>query len=92
MLKISSQLFIEEFVVLFSFILKSGVYPDAWRDNIIKAIYKGGGTQDPSNYRGITVSSCFGELFSRVLFNRLNKYIEDNEPIYLEQIGFRKKV
>ena len=91
MLKISSQFFIEEFVVLFNFILKSGVYPDAWRDNIIKPIYKGGGTQDPSNYKGITVSSCFGKLFSRVLFNRLDKYIEDNELIYPEQIGFRKK-
>ena len=91
MLKISSQFFIEEFVVLFNFILKSGVYPDAWRDNIIKPIYKGGGTQDPSNYRGITVSSCFGKLFSRVLFNRLDKYIEDNKLIYPEQIGFRKK-
>ena len=90
MLTISSQFFIEEFV-LFGFILKSGVYPDAWRDNIKKPIYKGGGTQDPSNYRGITVSSCFVKLFSRVLFNRLQKYIEDNELIYPEQIGFRKK-
>ena len=34
MLKISSQFFIEEFVVLFYFILKSGVYPDAWRDDL----------------------------------------------------------
>ena len=72
MLKIASQFFIEEFVVLFNFILKSGVYPDAWRDNIIKPIYKGGGTQDPSNYRGITVSSCFGKLFSRVLIGLIN--------------------
>ena len=62
MLKISSQFFIEEFVVLFDFILKSGVYPDAWRDNIIKPIYKGRGTQEPSNYRGVTISSCFGKL------------------------------
>ena len=87
-LKISSQFFIEEFVVLFNFIMKSEVYPDIWRDNIIKPIYKGGGTQDPSNYRVITVSICFGKLFSRVLFNRLDKYIEGNELIYPEQSWF----
>ena len=29
--------------------------------------------------------------FLVVLFNRLDKYIEDNELIYPEQIGFRKK-
>ena len=39
MLKISSQFFIEEFVVLFNFILKSGVHLD-WRDNIINKIQK----------------------------------------------------
>ena len=47
--------------------------------------------QDPSNYRGIAVSSCFSKLFSWVFFNRLDKYIEDNELIYSEQIGVRKK-
>ena len=91
MLKISTQFFMQEYVDLFNFILKSGFYPDVWRDNIIKPIYKGGGTLDPSNYRGIAVSSCFGKLFSRLLFNRLDKYIEENELIYPEQIGFRKK-
>ena len=92
MLKIFPQFFIEEFVVLFNFILKSGVYPDAWRDNIINPSYKGGWvrTQD-SNYRGITVSSCFGKLFSRILFNGIDKFIEGNELIYPEQIRFRKK-
>lgn len=87
--KFLRSFFVEEFVALFNCILKSGIYPDVWRDNIIKPLYKGGGTQDPSNYRGITISSCFGKLFSRVLYNRLDKYIEDNELIHPEQIGFR---
>ena len=74
-------------------IIQPCLVSDAQRGNIIKLIYKGGGTgtQDPSNYRGITVSSCFDKLFSRVLFNRLDKHIEDNELIYPKQIGFRKK-
>ena len=131
MLKISSQLVIEEFAVLFNCILKSGADPDVWRDNIIKPIYEGGGqktpqknqfikvgglknqfikvggTQDPSKepiYKGgggggglktpqkHSGCSCFGKLLSRLLFNRLDKYIEDNELICPEQIGFRKKV
>ena len=53
-------------------------------------IYKGGGTSDPSNYRGIAISSCFSKLFSRILFNRIDSYIEDNNVIGHEQIGFRK--
>ena len=48
-------------------------------------------TQDSSNYRGITVSSCFGKLFNRIRFNRIDKYIEGNELIYPDQIRFRKR-
>ena len=59
------------------------------RDNLIKPIYKGGG--GTSNYRGITVSSCFGNLFSKVLFNRLDKCVKENELIYPEQFDFRRK-
>ena len=68
MLKTSSKFLIEEFAVLFNCLLKPGLYPEVWRDNIIKPIYKGGGggTQDPSNYTSIAVSNCFGKLFSRL--------------------------
>ena len=75
---------------MFNFILKSVLYPNIWRESIIKSIDKGGGTQDLSNYRGIAVSSCFSKLVSRILFNGLDKCIEDNEFIYPEQIGLRK--
>ena len=57
---------------------------------MIKPIYKGGGALDMNNYRGIVISSCFSKLFSRVLFNRLDKYLEDNNIIGSEQTGFRK--
>ena len=57
---------------------------------MIKPIYKGGGTSDPNNYRGIAISSCFSKMFSKVLFNRLDKYLEDNNIISSGQIGFRK--
>ena len=65
---------------MFNFILKPGFYPNIWRDNIyiIKPIYKGEGTQDPSNY-SIAVFSCFSKLFSRILFNRLD--IVNNYPM-----------
>ena len=62
-----------------------------WRENMIKPIYKGGGFIDTNNYRGIAISSCFSKLFcKKTLFNRLDKYLEDNSIIGSEQIGFRK--
>ncbi|MCU7800554.1 MAG: reverse transcriptase family protein [gamma proteobacterium symbiont of Lucinoma myriamae] len=90
MLKIAAQYLNGELSFVFNFILQKGVYPNDWRENIIKPIYKGGGTHDPGNYRGVALSSCFSKLFSKVLFNRLDTYIENNDLICAEQIGFRK--
>ena len=57
---------------------------------MIKTINKGGSTSDMNYYRGLAIFSYFSKLFSRVLFNRLDKYLEDNSIIGSEQIGFRK--
>ena len=90
MLKISCSLNVDLYVKLFNLIFKSGVYPSLWRENFIKPIFKGGCFTDPSYYRGIALSSCLGKFFSRVLFNRLEKYLEKNKIIRPEQIGFKK--
>ena len=43
---------------LFNLILLNGQFPDCWRNNLIKPLHKGGDLSDPSNYRGIVMSSC----------------------------------
>ena len=90
MLQISCYMNIDVYVKLFNLILKSGIYPTLWRKIVIKPIFKGGCFNDPSNYRGIALSSCLGNFFLKVLYNRLEKYLEGNELICREQIGFRK--
>ena len=53
-------------------------------------IYKGGGSMDTNSFRGIAASSCFSKLFCKILFDRLDKYLDDNSMIDSEQTGFRK--
>ena len=91
MLQMSVPVLSKDFLFLFNFVLQNGTSPLNWKENVIKPIYnKGGSTSDPSNYRGIAISSCLSKLFSRILFNRLDSYIEDINVIGPEQIGFRK--
>ena len=90
MLQLSVPVLANAYAYIFSHILRNGIYPSMWRENMIKPIYKGGGTMDTNNYRGIAISSCFSKLFCKILFNILDKYLEDNSIIGSEQIGFQK--
>ena len=45
---------------------------------------------EPSNYRGIALSSNLCKLFNAILATRINKYLEENSVIRPEQGGFRK--
>ena len=91
MLKISCLSNVELYVNLFNLVLKSEVYPGAWRNNYIKPIFKGGCFNDPSHYRGVAISSCFGKFFAKVLNNRLDIFLENHDILSKVQIGFKKK-
>ena len=90
MLKITCNINAKVIVCFFNAILKSETYPDLWREHFIKPIFKGGCFNDLTNYRGVTLSSCFGNCFSEILSNRLDKFLEENNIICSEQIGFKK--
>ena len=62
---------------LFNLIIKTGIIPEAWSKGTILPIYKNkGDINDPDNYRGITILSCFRKLFTALLNQRLNSYLE----------------
>ena len=87
----SSLKMIDTFVKIFNLVLNTGHVPTEWCIGIIKPIFKNkGSTDDPNNYRGITILSCFGKLFTSVLSNRIQKFIEDSGVLGPEQAGFRK--
>ena len=55
-------------------------------------IYKNkGDRKDPNNYRGITLLSCVGKLFTSVVSERLKTYCATNNIINENQAGFRSK-
>ena len=79
------------FCKLFNVVLDSGFFPDVWSKGIILPLYKNkGDINDPDNYRGITILSCFGKLFTSLLNKRLNSFLENYNILCEEQAGFRK--
>ena len=89
-LKDSSDVMLDIYVTLFNAILNTGFIPAVWTMGSILPLYKNKGDKsDPDNYRGITILSCLGKLFTGVINNRLNKMADEAGLIGVEQAGFR---
>jgi len=78
-------------VKYFNLILDSGIIPSDWKIGVIIPIYKKKGSiDDPDNYRGITLLSCIGKLFTALINQRLSVFLEANNLLGEEQAGFRE--
>ena len=89
-LKYSPPNFIDMLTKLFNVILDTGIFPEQWSLAIIKPLYKNvGEREDPSNYRGISLLSCLGKVFSNLINDRLPRFVNENNIIGPEQAGFR---
>ena len=65
-----------------------GSVPQAWKGASIITIYKKGDRTDCGNYRGISLLSIAGNIFARILLNRLSTHITP-EVVPETQCGFR---
>lgn len=75
---------------LFNVTFKNGYFPDSWSVGYIVPLHKKGNVNDVGNYRGITLLSTIGKLFSRILNNRLTNWGEKYFVYVESQAGFRK--
>ena len=65
---------------IFNVVLLSGHIPHDWLIRIIKPIYTNkGDIYDPDNYRGITLLSCLGKLFTSIINERLTTFIKSTQ-------------
>ncbi len=75
---------------LFNKILNSGKYPKGWSYGLIVPIFKKEDPSKPENYRGITLLSALGKVFTSIMNNRLYNHLVKKGILKPEQGGFRK--
>ena len=73
---------------LFNLVLSAGYYPTVWNQGLITPIHKSGDQYDPSNYRGICVSSTLGKLFNSILNKRILNFLTQHNVLSRSQAGF----
>ena len=76
-------------LILFNKLFGMGYFPKEWSEGSIIPLHKKGSINDVENYRGITLLSTLGKLFSRMLNNRLSNWAEHYYILIEAQAGFR---
>ena len=81
---------VDIYVNLFNLIFDSGILPEVWLLGSVIPVYKNKGDKlDPKNYRPITLLSCLGKIFTSILNDRLNAFIDEYVLLNENQAGFR---
>ena len=78
----------ELLIRLFNEIFASNRKIYQWTVALITPIYKKREKMNPGNYRGISVLSCLGKIFTSILNQKLLIYVFERNILSKEQLGF----
>ena len=81
--------FCEPLKYLFNLWIVKGIFPDDLKIAKVTPIYKADNSSYVSNYKPISVLLCFSKILERIIYNRLQKYLKDQNIVYVKQFGFQ---
>ena len=67
--------------------IEKGIFPDDLKIAKVTPIYKTVDKSDLSNYRPISVLSCFTKIPEQIMYNHLYQYLTENKILYPMQFG-----
>ena len=91
MLKFGLNILVPAITKLFNLVLKSGNFPSAWNTNFQVPLFKKCDPLSCDNYRGISITSCLGKVFTSLLAERVQNFLSTNNTLSIYQAAFHKK-
>ena len=66
-----------------------GVFPELLKCAKVIPLHKSGSRTELTNYRPISLLSCFSKIYEKVMHKRLTNFLKDNKILFESQYGFR---
>lgn len=75
---------------LFNLCIGGGVFPDVLKTALVIPIHKSGPSDNPDNFRPISLLPLVGKIFEKLLKEQLVEYLEGSGLLHSSQFGFRR--
>ena len=89
LLKLIINEIVDVLVHIFNLSFSSGIVPPALKLAKVIPIHKKGATDQPGNYRPISLLSIFEKIMEKLMHYRLSKFLSSQNILYKYQYGFR---
>lgn len=90
LLKCSSKILSNILSKICNMSVSSGTYPSKLKKAKIIPIFKDDDPTAPNNYRPISLLSNFNKIFEKIMYKRMQIFIDDNNILSSSQYGFRE--
>ena len=89
LLKLASPFIAESLAFLCNLSIRTGSFPEKWKEAKVKPLHKGGPTNDLNNFRPILIPPVLSKLFEKHVHESLLGFLEQYKLLYDTQSGFR---
>ena len=91
-LRIASSVIAPELHLFIQFSFTNDVFPENCTIAKIIPVFKKGNRQIPSNYRPISILTCFSKIIEKLIHTRLTKFWTKHNVLTCTQYGFQAKL
>ena len=91
-LRIASSIVAPYLQIFIDFCFTNGVFPETCTIAKIVPIFRKGERENPSNYRPISILTCFFKILEQIIHKRLISFFDKYDIIQHTQYGFRRNV
>ena len=90
LIKDTKQTIAKSLTQLINLTYKTSTFPNCMKNAIVKPVHKKDCTEDPSNYRPLSILPIVSKIFERSATNQLVQYLEENNLLTPLQHAYRK--
>ena len=91
-LKNAQSVLAEPLCFMINEFISESSFPTDLKKALVSPLYKKGNTEDPTNYRPISVTGALAKIFEQVIRNQINDYSISKNLLSPKQFGYMKKV